>query len=356
MHDTRGAGGSLRLALGLWGLLTVAHVALLMAGGVSPWLLVLPLVWTGHGLLLTWLLESVIRRSDGQAPLLRWLVVGGAVLALTAAQTWLDMSTSALTARAIVRHFAPDPFGAGILFWNGAGTRDIGIVVSVVIYFWVFGCYVVASTLLLAERRLAQTRAAADQAELTALRFQLNPHLLFNALNSVSSLMVGGRLDEADRANTALAGFLRRSLESDPTAPVTLDDELATLDAYLDIERLRFGEALEIAYDVSDAARVAVLPPYLLQPLLENALKHGLAPGAPGRIAVDADVADGRLRIRLSNTLPPRAVNRPGTGTGLANVRARMAAIYGARASLDTRVEESEFQAVLDLPWRPPSG
>lgn len=342
--------GPVRLALGLWGLLTLAHLALLAAGDVTPWLLVLPPVWTVHGLALTALLEAVIRRSEPRPRAVRWLVVGVAVLLLTAAQTWLDMMTTGVTARWIVRLFAPEPFGAGIFFWNGAGMRNIAIAVSVVIYFWVFGCYAVASTLLLSERRLAQSRAAADRAQLAALRFQLNPHLLFNALNSVSSLMVGGKIQEADRANTALAGFLRRSLESDPTTPVILDDELATIDAYLEIERLRFGDGREVVYEIDEAAREAALPPYLLQPLIENAVKHGFAVDVPGRIGIMARVQDDRLRIHIANDVAEDAEPQPGTGTGLANVTARLHAIYGSRARLETRRADGRFEAILDLP------
>lgn len=348
--DTRPLAGPVRLALGLWGLLTLAHMALLASGDVSPWLLVLPPVWTAHGLILTAGLEILIRRSEDRPDALRWLIVAGAVVVFTAVQTWLDALTTQVTARLIVRLFSPDPFGAAIFFWNGEGVKNVALVISVVIYFWVFGCYAVASTLLMAERRLARTQAAAARAEMMALRFQLNPHLLFNALNSVSSLMVGGRVEDADRANTALAGFLRRSLESDPTAAVSLDDELATIDAYLDIERLRFGDALEIVYDVDEAAREARLPPYMLQPLIENAVKHGLAPGVSGRVLIAARVQGDRLRIQIENTVGDGCAAPPGTGTGLANVRARLDAIYGPRAALETRRDDGVFEVVLDLP------
>lgn len=340
----------LQLMVSLWALMTLAHQALLIVGGASPYLLILPFIWSAHGLLLTVGLDAIIRRVAQLNSATRWLIVGGSVLLLTGGQTLLDFLSTRLVARTIVALFAPDPFGAGVFFWNGVGVRDIGITTSVVFYFWVFSCYAVASTLLLAERRLSEARAAADRAELTALRFQLNPHLLFNALNSVSSLILAGRSDEADRANTALARFLRRSLESDPATPVTLDDEMAALDAYLDIERLRFGERLTVVYDVSEAARTATVPPYLLQPLLENAIKHGLAADEPGRIDLSARVADARLVITLSNSLPRRTVAPSGTGTGLRNVRARLEAVYGAQARMEVGADADVFRVKLDLP------
>lgn len=347
----RSVDGPVQLALGLWGLLTVSHVALLASGDVTPWLLLLPPVWTLHGLVLTALLEGVIRRTESHPVAARWVFVGGAVIILTAAQTWLDMTTTGVTARLIVQMFSPDPFGAGIFFWNGASMKNIAIAVSVVIYFWVFGCYAVASTLLLSQARLAATESAASRAELMALRFQLNPHFVFNALNSVSSLIVSGQTEEADRANLALAGFLRRSLESDPTAPVTLDDELEMIDAYLDIERVRFPDNLEVDYRVTPEARATALPPYLLQPLVENAVKHGVAGAGRTRITVEGEIQAGRLRIVIANIGPMASVSgRPGTGTGLANIRARLAAIHGDAARLETGAVPGGFRAVLELP------
>lgn len=345
--------GTVRLALGLWGLLTLAHMALLASGDITPWLLVLPPLWTIHGLLLTAVLEGVIRRTRAYTVAVRWVLVGGAVVVLTVVQTWLDMTTTGLTARLIVQIFSPDPFGAGIFFWNGAGMKNIAIVISVVIYFWVFGCYAVASTLLLSQTRLAATESAAARAELMALRFQLNPHFVFNALNSVSSLIVSGRTDAADQANLALAGFLRRSLESDPTAPVTLDDELEMIDAYLDIERVRFPDNLDIDYLVTPEARSVTLPPYLLQPLVENAVKHGVAGPGRTRITVEGEVQAGRLRVAITNIGPTTGAGRPGTGTGLTNIRARLAAIHGDAARLETGAVPDGFRAVLELPIPP---
>lgn len=341
------------MALGLWGLLTLAHMVLLASGGITPWLLVLPPVWTIHGLLLTAVLEGVIRRARACTVAVRWVLVGAAVVVFTAAQTWLDMTTTGLTARLIVQIFSPDPFGAGIYFWNGFGMKNIALVISVVIYFWVFGCYAVASTLLLSQTRLAATESAAARAELMALRFQLNPHFVFNALNSVSSLIVSGRADEADQANLALAGFLRRSLESDPTAPVTLDDELEMIDAYLDIERVRFPDNLDIDYLVTPEARSVTLPPYLLQPLVENAVKHGVAGSGRTRITVEGEVQAGRLRVAITNIGPTTGTGRTGTGTGLANIRARLAAIHGDAARLETGAAPGGFRAVLELPIPP---
>lgn len=304
--------------------------------------------------MLTAILEAVIRRVQSRPVVVRWLFVGAAVTALTMVQTWLDWATTGVTARLIVQLFSPEPFGAGIFFWNGAGMKNIALTVSLVIYFWVFGCYAVAATLLLSQARLAATESAASRAELMALRFQLNPHFVFNALNSVSSLIVSGQSDEADRANLGLAAFLRRSLEADPTAPVTLDDELEMIDAYLDIERVRFPDNLAVEYRATPKARATALPPYLLQPLVENAVKHGVAGAGRTHITVEGEIQAGRLRIAVTNIGPTApGLERPGMGTGLANIRARLAAIHGDAARLDTGAIDGGFRAVLDLPILP---
>jgi len=345
--------GPLRLALGLWGLVTLAHIALLAVVGLSPFLLVLPILWTLHGLILTWPLQKLIEAAARLGGVVRWGVIAAAVLTLTVLQTLLDMGSTQVGARVIYWLFRPDDFGAGIYFYNGVGMENAGLYLSLMIYFWVFGCYAVAASLLLSQARLAATESAASRAELMALRFQLNPHFVFNALNSVSSLIVSGQADEADRANLALAGFLRRSLESDPTAPVTLDDELEMIDAYLDIERVRFPDNLEVDYQATPDARATTLPPYLLQPLVENAVKHGVAGSGRTRITIEGEVLAGCLRIAITNIGPTTpGAGRPGsgTGTGLANIRARLAAIHGDAARLETGAVPGGFRAVLELP------
>lgn len=345
--------GPLSLALGLWGLLTLAHIALLAVVGLSPFLLILPILWTLHGLALTWPLQKLIEGAAHLDGIVRWGVIAMAVLMLAGLQTLLDMGSTQVGAQVIYWLFRPDNFRAGIYFDNGVGMENAGLYISLMIYFWVFGCYAVASTLLLSQARLADMESAAARAELMALRFQLNPHFVFNALNSVSSLIVSGQADEADQANLALAGFLRRSLESDPTAPVTLDDEMEMIDAYLDIERVRFPDNLDIDYLVTPEARSVTLPPYLLQPLVENAVKHGVAGSGRTRITVEGEVQAGRLRVAITNIGPTTGAGRPGTGTGLTNIRARLAAIHGDAARLETGAVPDGFRAVLELPIPP---
>ena len=123
------------------------------------------------------------------------------------------------------------------------------------------------------EWQLAEARLAAQQAQLTALRFQLNPHFLFNSLNAISAMIVTRRYVEAEEMTDRLSSFLRSSLAADPTAMVELADELAIIEEYLDIEAVRFGDRLRVEIDPGDVPMDTLVPSYILQPLVENAIK-----------------------------------------------------------------------------------
>ncbi|HEY0023152.1 MAG TPA: histidine kinase [Longimicrobium sp.] len=179
---------------------------------------------------------------------------------------------------------------------------------------------------LLSESELARTGA-----ELQALKAELNPHFLFNALNTVSSLM-HTRVDEARRVVAHLSALLRRVLESGALQEVALEEEVEFVRLYLEIEQARFGEALRITYDLHPGTLRARVPHLLIQPLVENAVKHGLRPrGGTGQVRVSARRADGFLEVTVADdgVGPAHATPEDGTGTGLANVRERLRQMYG---------------------------
>jgi sensor histidine kinase YesM len=202
----------------------------------------------------------------------------------------------------------------------------------------------------MAELNALKAEVLAREAKLKNLQQQLNPHFLFNCLNSLR-----GMIDE-DRARaqemvTRLAELLRYSLRADDCSSVSLEEELATVDAYLDLESVRFEERLSIRREISSEARQALLPPMLLQGLVENALKHGIAHLSEGgnltlRIGKDADM----LRLEVENSGTLRQNN--GSGIGLANARERLQILYGQRASL-TLTEEppGRVRAVAIIPF-----
>ncbi|MFZ5608017.1 MAG: sensor histidine kinase [Pseudomonadota bacterium] len=193
-----------------------------------------------------------------------------------------------------------------------------------------------------AERMLKVT-AMAHQAQLKMLRYQLNPHFLFNTLNAISTLLLDRNAPLANRMLTKLSAFLRYTLINQPTQRVSLEQELQALSLYLDIERVRFEDRLHIDMRVSDEAKTALLPSLLLQPLIENAIKYAIAPSEEGgAITLSAQVKAGRLDLVLADTGPgladPAAI-RPSTssGVGIANTRERLAQIYNGDFSFEMR-------------------
>jgi LytS/YehU family sensor histidine kinase len=185
---------------------------------------------------------------------------------------------------------------------------------------------------LLSESELART-----DAELQALKAELNPHFLFNALNTVSSLM-HTRVDEARRVVAHLSALLRRVLESGGGMEVALEEEVEFVRLYLEIEQARFGEALRITYDLHPETLRARVPHLLIQPLVENAVKHGLRPrGGTGQVLVSARRAGGFLEVTVADdgVGPAHGPPEDGTGTGLANVRERLRQMYGAEHAFE---------------------
>jgi two-component sensor histidine kinase len=213
------------------------------------------------------------------------------------------------------------------------------------------------------ERRWKEEEMArlAVDAELRALRAQINPHFLFNALTTIGYL-VKAAPDRALHTLLRLTEVLRRALRSDED-DVTLSNELQLVEAYLDIERARFEERLRVEIDVPDAVRNAKIPAFVLQPLVENAVKHGIAPSRMGGVvsvrarlkeAGDNGLSTTMLELTVSDTGSGRATavsNNDGQGIGLANVRRRLDLKYGGGASVRFAVNpESGTQAIITIP------
>jgi two-component system, LytTR family, sensor kinase len=192
-----------------------------------------------------------------------------------------------------------------------------------------------------AQRRLADAESAAQAAQVRALRYQVNPHFLFNTLNSLSSLVMTGRSDRAETMLLALSTFFRTSLSLDPSADVTLAEEIDLQRLYLDIEKARFPDRLHVEIDVPPELEQARLPALLLQPIVENAIKYGVSKSRKTvviRIAAKPTL-DGRMSLEISNRLKNGgsdelpAATHEGTGLCLANVCQRLDARFGSRSS-----------------------
>ena len=183
------------------------------------------------------------------------------------------------------------------------------------------------------------------ESEQRALRFQLNPHFVFNALNSVSSLVVDGENEKAEHLVDSLADYMRSVLDEENKDLVLLEEEIAQQLRYLEIERVRFPERLLIETDISDDVLDWKIPSLIIQPLVENAIKHGVSRSAkPVRIIISAAPDAGRLKISVANDNPMESAGMnniaSGTGTGLANIRERLATIYGPSAALINAKQE----------------
>jgi two-component system LytT family sensor kinase len=206
------------------------------------------------------------------------------------------------------------------------------------------------------EAMLAATMRA-QQAQLQVLRYQLNPHFLFNTLNAISTLVLDRDTATANRMVQRLSAFLRHSLDGDPSQHVTLDQELAALDLYLGIESVRFAERLKVEREIAADCRAALVPGLLLQPLVENAVKHAVARRIEGgTLRLRARRDGGRLLLSVADDGPgpESGESRPsGCGVGLSNTRERLRLLYGAEQSFEVaRPAGGGWEVQLSLPFR----
>jgi len=207
------------------------------------------------------------------------------------------------------------------------------------------------------ELTASQLQTELTQAQLAALQMQIQPHFFFNTLHAIATLVRDGRGDAAIDTLARLGDLFRETLSNAKRHEVRLRDELAFVDAYLDIERVRFSDRLDVRMHIEPGVQEARLPSMSLQPLVENAIRHGIALDASATLlAVEARRSNGRLHIEIRNDGPsyradvPRDARR---GLGLANIRARLSRLYGAQYRLDVSAgPKGGAIVVLEVPWR----
>ena len=227
---------------------------------------------------------------------------------------------------------------------------------SVFMYFTVLGCVHAFSYFLEARERDAQAARLAAQladARLAALRMQIHPHFLFNSLNAISVLVREQHTAAANRMLELLADMLRQVLAADQRHEAALADELTFVERYLAIEQVRFGDRLRVAWSVDDNARTALVPVFVLQPIVENAVRHGVARRADaGQIAIEARIAADRLVLSVEDD-GIGIGERQAEGIGLGNTRERLRTMYGDAAAL--RIEPAPSggtRVVIEIPVR----
>jgi signal transduction histidine kinase len=341
MHPILARGGRLALYLGVWtlvgtllagllagpgGLSTAQALAIAMPLAVtyaffclSAWYVsrTMPLATTGLLRLAGTTLSAAVVSSAA------WLVLG---------RVWIEL----VARRGVVRDAVGAFQSAGtLLFGFGLLLYLLSLAVS-----YLFGSFEQSRE---TERRGLQVQVLAREAELRSLRAQIDPHFLFNSLHSISALTVADP-QAARRMCLLLADFLRESLALGSEERITVERELRLVGRFLEIERVRFGDRLHVELTAA-GAETCVVPPLLLQPLVENAVTHGVARVVEGgTIRVAASRGASRLTIVVENPCDPDRPRRTGTGLGLANVRARLRALHGD----DAQVSAAEHDGV----WR----
>ena len=194
-----------------------------------------------------------------------------------------------------------------------------------------------------------------QQLELQALRHQLNPHFTFNALNSVCALIEAERFDDAETMSEQLATFLRYSLSKSPDSLVQLADELFAINAYLQLQKTRFGDKLKVNWQIDDTLKQQKVPALLLQPLIENAIKYAVATRKQGAtITIGGERIADSVHLSIVDDGPGSELQQSytGSGVGLDNIRNRLLQHFGDKARLDIGASPQGFKVDICLPWQ----
>jgi two-component system sensor histidine kinase AlgZ len=210
-------------------------------------------------------------------------------------------------------------------------------------------------------QRLQALEVMAREAQMRALRYQLQPHFLFNILNAISTLVLDNQPRIATQMIARLADLLRRTLESPDTHQVSLKEEISVTKEYLALEKIRFGPRLMVTFAIDPETREALVPRFLLQPLVENAIRHGIAKRPQGgNLILHSETTGGRLRVRIENDgaeeddepVLRRISAAPHYGVGLTNTRARLEQMYGYEATLETHATPSgAYEVRISMPF-----
>ena len=304
------------------------------------------LLLTAAGYSLTLLMASAFRRLIRQRALVTWPATVGIVLLAAAA-------FSAIETWSLATFLKPGASPVGFEFL-GAMLLTFSVLAA-----WSALYYSINYYLLLEEQadRMVRLEHQASAAQLAMLRYQLNPHFLFNTLNSISTLVLLKQTERANAMLSRLASFLRYTLVNEASGQVTLSQEIETLKLYLEIEKMRFEERMRPSFTIDPAAMHARVPSLLLQPLVENAIKYAVTPQEGGAdISVEAKRVGARVRITVSDTGPgshgPNMGGSPSTGVGLANIRDRLSQAYGADHHIEANdLATGGFAVTIEIPY-----
>jgi sensor histidine kinase YesM len=303
---------------------------------------------TGTGYSITMLMAAAYRRLIRAKPIVTWvvsiLIVLVAAASFSAIETWSHAT--------FVR---PGTRPEGLQFLSA-----ILLTFSLLIA-WSALYYSINYYLILEKQtdQLLRLESQASSAQLAMLRYQLNPHFLFNTLNSISTLVLLKQTEPANAMLSRLSSFLRYTLVNEPMGQVTVEQEVETLKLYLDIEKMRFEDRLRPRFDIDPAVARARLPSLLLQPLVENAIKYAVTPQEEGAdITITARRMGDRVLITVVDTGPGsdstyQVRAEQSTGVGLANIRDRLAQAYGADHRFETQTNiRGGFSVTIEIPYQ----
>ena len=331
-----------------WGGATALYAVTVIANGQPLSFLVPVLISAVTGYSVTLILSVVYRFVIEKRPFVTWGTTLFAVMSATLLYAYIDT----WVVQTIREGADQTPFAQLLL---GALFKD-GLLIGA----W-SALYYAINYFVRAEEQADQMmrlEAQATSAQLTMLRYQLNPHFLFNTLNSISTLVLLKQTDQANAMLSRLSSFLRFTLINEAAAKVPLTQEIETLKLYLDIEKMRFEERLRTFFTIEPAVQDALVPSLLLQPLVENAIKYAVTPKEEGAdISVVAQLVGQRVRITVSDTGPGL---QPGqqdftlsTGVGMANTRERLLQAYGDDQRFEHYVKAGGgFEVLLELPYQ----
>jgi len=315
------------------------------ANNLGWMLLVHTLLLTATGYSLTLLMGSLYRRLIRMKPL--WTLILSLAAVVVASTIF-----SVIETWSVATFLKPDFKPQGVA-WLGALPLDFALLAA-----WTALYYGINYFLLLEDQIRLRERleSQASSAQLAMLRYQLNPHFLFNTLNSISTLVL---LKQTERANAMLArlsSFLRYTLANEPTAKVTLAQEVETLKLYLEIEKMRFEDRLRPHFKIESETIGARLPSLLLQPLIENAIKYAVTPAENGAdIWMTARREGEAVRLEVAdngNGEGAEIAASPSTGVGLANIRDRLSQAYGAAHRFETKQNDrGGFSVIIEIPF-----
>ncbi|MEQ1496390.1 MAG: histidine kinase [Novosphingobium sp.] len=346
-----------RLQAAGWGGAMLLRAASGLANGQPLSYLVLVLISTITGISITLILSVTYRQLINRRPLITWgvtaLILPFAVALYAFVDAWVNGLYQGASGTGFAQRFIS-------LFYFDA----------TLMLAWSALYYMINFFLQIEEQndQLIQLENQATSAQLAMLRYQLNPHFLFNTLNSISTLVLLKQTEPANAMLSRLSSFLRYTLVNEPTGRVTVAQEVETLKLYLEIERMRFEERLRTSFQIEPDVTAALLPSLLLQPLVENAIKYAVSPQESGaEITIAAQLIGPNLRITVSDTGPGlqsggsnnrlTGVTFDGgeqvsTGVGLANIRDRLAQAYGDEHRFETMdPPEGGFAVLIEIPF-----